>query len=54
MAKKKQRSYELKIERPKPAKLSAKESLKRMQGFSKRKGQFIAAIREGKNRGVSA
>lgn len=44
----------LRIERPKRAKLTPKEALKRMQDFSKRKDQFIAAVREGKNRGLSA
>jgi hypothetical protein len=45
MAKKRQTSKELKIERPKPANLSAQETLNRMQDFSKQKVQFIAAIR---------
>jgi hypothetical protein len=45
---------ELKIQRPKRVKLSADESLKRMQEFSKRKEKFIAAVRKGKNRSVSA
>jgi hypothetical protein len=40
---------EFKIERPARARLSAKESLKRMQGFSKRREKFIAAIRKGKD-----
>jgi hypothetical protein len=40
--------------RPKRAKLTAEESLKRMQEFSKRKEAFIAAVREGKDRGVSS
>jgi len=40
--------------RPKRTKLSAKESLKRLQDFSKRKEQFVAAVRKGKDRGVSA
>jgi hypothetical protein len=35
-------------------KLTEEESLKRMQDFRKRKEQFIAAIRKGKNRSVSA
>jgi hypothetical protein len=54
MSKKRERSDELRIERPKRAKLTAKESLKRMQAFSKRKGPFIAAIRKGKNPSVSS
>jgi hypothetical protein len=40
--------------RPQRKKLSAKESLKRMREFSKRKGQFVAAVRTGKNRSVPA
>jgi len=40
--------------RPERVKLSREESLKRMREFPRRKGKFIAAIRKGKNRGVSA
>jgi len=40
---------ELKMERPPRLKLSAKESLKRTQEFEKRKEQFIATVRKGKN-----
>ena len=40
--------------RPKRAKLSAKESLKRMSEFAKRKEQIVAAVRKGKNRSVPA
>jgi hypothetical protein len=46
-----------KIERilpPERVKLSREESLKRMRQFPKRRGKFIAAIRKGKNRGISA
>ena len=39
---------ELKIERPKRAKLSREETLKRMEAFDERKEQFIASIRKGK------
>src|SRR5207247_6222909 len=42
--KKQQKISELKIERPKRANLSAKESLKRMREFSKRKEKFVAAV----------
>ena len=35
-------------------KLTPEESLRRMNEFSKRKENFVAAIRKGKNRGVSA
>jgi len=41
-------------QRPQRVKLSPQESLKRMEDFPKRKEQFIASIRKGKNRGVSA
>lgn len=54
MAKKQQKIVELKIERPERVKLSSAESLKRMQNFAQRKERFIAAIRKGKNRSVSA
>jgi hypothetical protein len=40
--------------RPERITLTREESLKRMREFPKRKGKFIAAIRKGKNRGVSA
>lgn len=49
MAKRLKDLKELKIERPPRVKLSAKESLKRTQDFDKRKEQFIASIRKGKN-----
>jgi hypothetical protein len=48
MVKKREKIRELKIERPKRAKLSAKESLRPMQEFSKQREKFIAAVREGK------
>jgi hypothetical protein len=35
-------------------KLSAKESVKRMRAFAKRKDQLVAAVRTGKNRSVPA
>jgi hypothetical protein len=54
VAKKKEQSEGLEAPRPKRAKLSAEESLKRMQDFPKRKEAFIAAIRKGKNRGLSS
>ena len=40
---------ELTAARPKRAKLSEKEILKRMREFSKRKEKFIAAIRKGQD-----
>lgn len=48
MRTKSQKSSKAKTERPKRAKISAQESLKRMREFSKRKAEFIAAIRKGK------
>jgi hypothetical protein len=35
-------------------KLTAEESLKRLQEFAQRKEHFIATIRKGKDRGISA
>jgi len=49
MAKRLKDIKEIKIERPQRAKLTAKETLKRMRAFAKRKERFVAAIREGKN-----
>lgn len=49
MAKRLKDIKDIKIERPQRAKLTAKESLKRMQEFAKRKEKFIATVREGKN-----
>ena len=43
---------ELKVERPPRATVSEKEALKRMKGFSKRKGQFLATARTGKSRNL--
>ena len=40
--------------RAKRVKLSAEESLKRVKAFDQRKEMFVAAIRKGKNRSVSA
>jgi hypothetical protein len=54
MPKKTKAAKALKFERPKRIQLSAEESLKRVQTFSRRKERFIAAIREGKDRGLSA
>lgn len=36
------------------AKLTAEESLKRMQEFNKRKEEFVATVRKGTDRSVSA
>lgn len=51
MAKRLKDLKELKIERPLRVKLSAKESLKRMQEFDKRKERLIDAIRKSKGSG---
>lgn len=54
MAKKRAKIEDVKIVRPERVKLSREEALKRMRAFPKRKGKFIAAVRKGKNRSVSA
>ena len=45
---------EIRVQRPKRARLTAEESLKRMEAFPERKEQIIAAVRKSKNRGVSS
>ncbi len=40
--------HEIRIERPERMKLSAEESLRRMNDFDKRKDKFIASIRKSK------
>jgi hypothetical protein len=54
MAKRSERTEEKKVVRPECMTLTREESLQRMREFPKRKGKFIAAIRKGRNRGVSA
>jgi hypothetical protein len=54
MAKKRDKIEDISILPPERVKLSREESLKRMREFPKRRGKFIAAIRKGKNRGISA
>ena len=49
MAKKPEESKTSKMKRRQRVKVSAKEALKRMQAFGKRREKFIAAIREGKD-----
>ncbi|MGI8669949.1 MAG: hypothetical protein ACR2J3_08925 [Aridibacter sp.] len=49
MTKKAKVIKKVKIERPERAKLSAEESLKRMNDFDKRKEKMIAAIRKENN-----
>jgi hypothetical protein len=39
----------VKLERPKRAKLSEQESLKRMETFNERKEQFVASVRKVKS-----
>jgi len=50
---KKRKVESIQVKRPKRVKLSAKESLRRMEEFDKRKESFIAAVRKGTDRGVS-
>jgi hypothetical protein len=54
MDKKREKMRQVDLVRAEHVKLSREESLKRMRQFTKRKGKFIAAIRKGKNRSVSA
>jgi hypothetical protein len=46
MAKKLKDVQELKMERPRRARLSEEETLKRMESFDERKEQFIASVRK--------
>jgi hypothetical protein len=54
MATRREKVEEKKVIRPERITLTREESLQRMGEFPKRKGKLIAAIRKGKNRGVSA
>jgi hypothetical protein len=54
MAKRKKRSESVPMGSTRRAKLTAEESLKRMEEFPERKEQFVAAVRKGKDRGLSA
>jgi hypothetical protein len=54
MAKRKKGSGSIPAGQAKRAKISAEESLKRMEEFPERKEQFVAAVRKGKNRSVPA
>jgi hypothetical protein len=40
---------EVKVERPRRVKVSAKDALKRMKDFGKRKEKFVATVRTGKD-----
>jgi hypothetical protein len=48
VARKQKKIDEIQIRRLERAKLSAEESLKRMEEFPKRREKFIASIRKGK------
>ena len=48
-----QEIHEIRGQRPKRTRLTAEESLKRMESFPERKEQIVAAVRKSKNRGVS-
>ena len=52
MAKRLKDAKDLTITRPARAKVSAKDALKKMKEFSKRKEQFVATVRKGSNRGL--
>jgi hypothetical protein len=54
MAKGKRRNEALPSKRAERTKLSGEESLQRMKEFAKRKEEFVAAVRKGTDRGVSA
>ena len=54
MAKKSRPNKQAQTARSKRIKLSPEESLKRVQDFEQRKEAFVAAIRKGKDRSVSA
>ena len=49
-----QEVQEITVLRPKRAKLSAEESLRRMEAFPQRKERIVAAARKNKSRGVSS
>lgn len=49
MAKKPNEVREIKVQRPKRARLSEAETLRRMESFDERKEQFIASVRKGKS-----
>ena len=47
-----QEIQEVKVQRPKRAKLTAEEALKRMEAFPERKEKIIAAVRKSKDRSL--
>lgn len=54
MAKPKSKAAKAPAERKERVKLSAQESLKRMNDFPSREEQFVAAVRKNKNRSIPA
>ena len=52
MAKRLKDVKDLTVTRPARAKVSAKDALKKMKEFAKRKEQFVATVRKGPNRGL--
>ncbi len=54
MAEKLEEVQEVKVQRPKRAKLTAEESLKRMEAFPERKEQIVATVRKSKDRSISS
>jgi len=54
MAKGKKRGRSVPKGRASRVELTAEESLKRLQEFPERKERFVAAVRKGKDRSVSA
>lgn len=49
MPKKTKDVQELKVQRPKRARLTEEETLRRMETFDERKEKFVASIRKGKS-----
>jgi hypothetical protein len=47
-----QEVQEVKVQRPRRAKLTPDESLQRMETFPQRKEQIVAAVRKSKNRSI--
>lgn len=47
-----QELQEVRSQRPRRAKLTAEESLRRMEAFPEREEQFIAAVRKSKDRSL--
>ena len=52
MAKRVKDVKDLAVTRPARAKVTAKDALRQMKEFPKRKEQFVAAVRKGPNRGL--